>query len=112
MWKGLLGTGSPPCVMEMAILPCLDDSQVCKCQKALLHMKLTGLFCFFVLEFFLKHLLKSCVLDGVGVIVVIDDLKVTNGLTGARRCEMHFGFGLAGSLCVDGEVGWSSNLHS
>lgn len=95
----------------MVILPCLDGKPQCKYQPgALLHIQLTRLFQFqFV--FFLLHLLKSRVLDGVGVIVVIDDLKVTDGLAGARRCEMHLGFGLAGSLRVDGEVGWSSNLH-
>lgn len=60
----------------------------------------------------LQYLLKSCVLDSVGVIVVIDDLKVTNCLPWAWCCKMHFRLSLASSLCVDGEVGWSAHLHS
>ena len=58
------------------------------------------------------YLLKSRVLDSVGVIVVIDDLKVTNCLSWARCCEMHLRLGLASSLCVDGEVCWSAHLHT
>lgn len=60
----------------------------------------------------LQYLLKSCVLDSVGVIVVIDDLKVTNCLPWAWCCKMHLRLSLASSLCVDGEVGWSAHLHS
>lgn len=60
----------------------------------------------------LLYLLKSRVLDSVGVIVVIDDLKVTNRFSWTCCCEMHLRLGLASSLCVDGEVGWSAHLHS
>lgn len=60
----------------------------------------------------LLYLLKSCVFDSVGVVMIIDYLKVTNCLSWAWRCKMHFRLGLASSLCVNGEVGWSAHLNS
>lgn len=44
--------------------------------------------------------------------MVINDLKVTDGLSFERRCEAHLRRGLARSFSVNREVGWLAHLHT
>lgn len=58
-------------------------------------------------------LLNSGVLDGVGVVMVVDDLKVPHSFPlQASCCELDLRLGLACSLGKDGEVGRSTHLHA
>lgn len=52
------------------------------------------------------------VADGVGVVVVVDDLKVSDGFTFGCCGEMNLRFGFTGSLCVNGEVSGFPHLNT
>ena len=60
----------------------------------------------------MAHLLDGCVLDGVGVVVVVDDLEVPHSLTLGSPSEVHVQLGLAGSLGQHREVSGLPNFHT
>lgn len=60
----------------------------------------------------LVHLLDGGVADGVRVVVVVDDLEVSDGFSFRSSGEEDFRFGFTGSLCVDGEVSRFTNLNT
>lgn len=49
-------------------------------------------------------LLHGCVAHGVGVVVVVDDLKVSDHVAFASGAEADLRLGFSGSLGVNGEV--------
>lgn len=59
----------------------------------------------------LRYLLHCCVADGVRVVVVVDDLEVSDRVTFRCSGEVNLRFGFASSLCVNGEVGGFTHLH-
>ena len=59
-----------------------------------------------------SYLLDGGVADGVRVVMVVDDLEVSHGFAFRRSGEVDLGFGFAGSLRVNGEVGGLSHLHT
>lgn len=61
----------------------------------------------------LSYLLYSCVAHSVGVVVVVDDLKVFYDFTFcSREGEVHLRRGFPGSFSVDGEVSGFTHLHT
>lgn len=58
------------------------------------------------------HLLDSRVLDGVGVVVVVNDFKVPNSLPLGSPGKVHVQLGLAGSLGQHREVSGLPNFHT
>lgn len=58
------------------------------------------------------HLLHGRVLDGVGVVMVVDDLKVSHSFALGGPSKVHVQLGLAGSLGQHREVSGLSNLHT
>lgn len=58
------------------------------------------------------HLLQGRVLDGVGVVVVVDDLEVAHGRALPRPRKLHVQLGLARALRVHREVGRLAHLHT
>lgn len=59
-----------------------------------------------------SYLLDSSVADSVRIVVVVDDLKVSHGFAFGCSSEVDLRFGLASSLCVNGEVGGFTYLHT
>lgn len=58
------------------------------------------------------HLMKGSVLHGVGVVMIINDLKIFNSVSFGSTFELHLWFCLSCSLREDGEMGWNINLNS
>lgn len=58
------------------------------------------------------YLLDGSVLDSVGIVVVVNDFKVSHGLALGRPSEVHVQLGLAGSLGQHRKVSRLSNLHT
>lgn len=58
------------------------------------------------------YLLDGRVLDGVGVVMVVNDFKVPHGLTLGGPSKVHVQLGLAGSLGQHREVRGLSNFHT
>lgn len=59
-----------------------------------------------------SHLLQGGVLDGVGVVVVVDDLEVAHGRALPRPPKLHVQLSLAGPLRLHREVGGLPHLHA
>lgn len=57
-------------------------------------------------------LMESSVLHGVGVVVIINDLKIFNSVSFGRSFELHLWFSLSCSLREDGEMGWNIDLNA
>lgn len=60
----------------------------------------------------LSDLLDGGVADGVRVVVVVDDLEVSDSFTFSCSGEMNLRLSFTGSLCVDGEVGRFTHFNS
>ena len=60
----------------------------------------------------IRYLLYGGVADGVRVVMVVDDFKVSDGLSLGRPGEVDLRLGLACSLGVYGEVGRFAHLHA
>lgn len=58
------------------------------------------------------YLLDGRVLDGVGVVMVVDDFKVPHGLALGSPGKVHVQLGLAGSLGQHREVSGLPNFHT
>lgn len=58
------------------------------------------------------YLLHGCVAHGVGVVVVVDDLEVSDGVGFAGGAEVNLRFSLTCSFSVDGEVSGFAHLHT
>lgn len=52
----------------------------------------------------MSDLLDCGVADGVRVVVVVDDLEVSDGVPFSCSGEINLRFGFPGSLCENGEV--------
>lgn len=58
------------------------------------------------------HLLDSSILDSVGIVMVVYDLKVPHSLALGCPCKLYVQLGLAGSLGQHREVGGLPNFHT
>lgn len=59
-----------------------------------------------------SHLLKGRVLDGVRIIVIIDDLEVLHSVSFLPRAEVNLGLCLSCSLGVNGEMCGRGHLNT
>ncbi len=57
-------------------------------------------------------LMESSVLHGIGVVMIINDIKIFNSISFGRSFELHLWFILACSLREDGEMGWNIDLNA
>lgn len=58
------------------------------------------------------YLLGGCVFNGVGVVVVVDDVQILHGVSRKGAAELHIQRGLASPFGVDGEVGRFPIFHT
>lgn len=58
------------------------------------------------------YLLDGRVLDGVGIVMVVDDFKVPHGLTLGSASKLHVQLGLARSLGQHREVSGLPHFHT
>lgn len=56
--------------------------------------------------------MKSSVLHSVGVVMIINDLKICNSVSFGGSFELHLWFCLSCSLREDGEMGWNIHLNA
>lgn len=58
------------------------------------------------------HLLGGCVFNGVGVVVIIDDIQILHRVTRKWAAELYIEWGFSCSFGVDSEVGWLPIFHT
>lgn len=58
------------------------------------------------------YLLGGCVFNGVGVVVIIDDVQILHCVAREGTVELHTQRGFSGPFGVDSEVGWLPIFHA
>lgn len=58
------------------------------------------------------YLLGGCVFNGVGVVVIVNDVQVLHGISREGAAELHVQRGFSGPFGVDREVGWFPVFHA
>lgn len=58
------------------------------------------------------YLLGGCVFDGVGVVIIVDDVQVLHGISRKGAAELYVQRGFSSPFGVDREVGWFPVFHT
>lgn len=58
------------------------------------------------------YLLGGCVFNGVGVVIIVDNVQIPHGVSRNGAAELHVQWGFSGSFGIDREVGRFPIFHT